>query len=69
MTRYTTLFHQLIFIAAFIGPMVGSNLANAGISLMLVLMAGAGLRLLAGGIILSMDVVWPELRERLYRHL
>ena len=48
--------------------MLGSNLANAGISLVTILFAGTLLRLVAGGTILSLDTLWPELLERLYRH-
>ncbi len=47
---YTKAYYQLLSIASFIGPMVGSSLANAGISLALVLLLGAGLRFLAGGV-------------------
>ncbi len=47
---YTKAYYQILSIASFIGPMVGSSLANAGISLALVLLLGAGLRFLAGGI-------------------
>lgn len=55
MPRYSTLYHQVIFLAAFIGPMLGSNLANAGISLVVVMLGGTALRLLAAGTILQLD--------------
>lgn len=58
MTRYTTLYHQLIFVAAFIGPMIGSNLANGGVNLVLVMACGVVLRLLASGAVLSIDQIW-----------
>ncbi len=48
MTRYTTMYHQIIYVAAFIGPMIGSNMANMGMNLMAVLMMGMLLRLIAG---------------------
>lgn len=47
MTAYTTFYHQMIFLATFIGPLIGSTLANAGISLFWIIGAGAALRLLA----------------------
>jgi MFS family permease len=40
-------FHQLIFAAMFIGPMIGSGLVSLGLSLFTVLLIGAGIRLLA----------------------
>jgi MFS family permease len=55
MTRYTTVYNQLVWIAAFIGPMVGSNLANVGVNLMLVMVIGAAMRLIAGLMIYNMD--------------
>ena len=58
MTRYTTVYHQFIFIAAFIGPMLGSSLANAEINLVLVLLVGGTLRVIAGTTILSLDHLW-----------
>jgi MFS family permease len=61
MTRYATIYHQLIFIAAFIGPMIGSNLANSGINLMLVMLVGVALRLLASGAVLHIDHLWSWL--------
>lgn len=58
MTRYTTVYNQLVWIAAFIGPMVGSNLANAGVNLILVIVIGAIMRLIAGVMIFKMDVLF-----------
>ncbi len=48
MTRYTTAYNQTISLAIFIGPMLGSVLANSGVALPMVLLLSAGLRLLAG---------------------
>jgi MFS family permease len=62
MTRYATIYHQLIFIAAFIGPLIGSNLANAGLPLTMVILLGVCLRLLAGGAILYTDHLWNRLK-------
>lgn len=61
MTRYTTVYHQLIFVAAFIGPMIGSNMANSGISLVLVMFVGVALRLIAGAVTLSIEPLWTWL--------
>lgn len=51
MPVYSTAFHQSIGLAVFIGPMIGSLLANSGVDLLLVLTLGAVLRLVAGLII------------------
>lgn len=48
MTRYTTAYNQTISLAIFVGPMLGSVLANGGVALPVVLLLSAGLRLLAG---------------------
>jgi hypothetical protein len=40
----TVLFHQMIFFSMFIGPLVGSGLADLGISVVVVMLLGAGLR-------------------------
>jgi MFS family permease len=48
LTPYTTAYHQVVFFAMFIGPLVGSSLANGGVNLPIILLAGAGIRLLAG---------------------
>ncbi len=45
---YTTAYTQAIAIAIFIGPLIGSTLANSGVSLPAVLLIGAALRLGAG---------------------
>lgn len=42
------LFHQMIFLAIAIGPLLGSSLANSGVPTVTVLMGGAMLRVLAG---------------------
>jgi MFS family permease len=43
----TMIFHQMVFAAMFVGPLLGSSLANAGLNLSLVLLGGAVLRLVA----------------------
>ena len=46
-SRFTTAYIQTIYLAIFIGPMLGSGLANSGINLATVLLIGAALRLIA----------------------
>ncbi|MBC7812176.1 MAG: MFS transporter [Burkholderiales bacterium] len=50
-TRYVTAYHQIIFLAMFIGPMLGTILANKGINLALVLLIGSILRIGSGLVI------------------
>lgn len=45
------LFHQVIFVSMFIGPLMGSSMANAGVSIVLVLLGGTVLRLVGGALI------------------
>ncbi|WP_162909671.1 MFS transporter [Aggregatilinea lenta] len=47
-TRYTTAYLQLLSLALFTGPLIGSALTRMGLSLSMVLLTGAGLRALAG---------------------
>lgn len=61
MMRHTTIYHQLIFIAAFVGPMIGSNLANAGVNLVLVMLIGVVFRIVTGSAILAVDQLWEWL--------
>lgn len=46
--RFTTAYIQTVYLAVFIGPMLGSILANAQVDLAVVLLLGAGVRLAAG---------------------
>jgi hypothetical protein len=62
MTTYTTAYHQVIFAVMFMGPLVGSGLANAGVHLPMVLLVGAAARFTAG-ILSDQDMV--ERVERL----
>ncbi len=48
--RVTTLYMQIISLATFFGPLLGSSLANAGVDLAVVLLGGALLRLIAATI-------------------
>ncbi len=47
-TSYSRAYFQTLSIATFIGPLIGSTLANQGVSLPAVMLVGAGLRLAAG---------------------
>jgi MFS family permease len=60
-TRYSTAYQQIIGLAMFIGPMLGSGLANASVKIVLVLLVCAALRLLAGALI-EFDVFWTLTR-------
>lgn len=62
-SRYTTVYIQLVYIGMFIGPLIGSGLADSGVQLVTVLMIGAFLRLLVG--IISM--IQPSKRQFLQR--
>lgn len=44
---YSSAYHQVIGLASFIGPLIGSALATSGLNLVVVLLIGAALRLLA----------------------
>jgi hypothetical protein len=69
MTRYTTAYQQLVYVAAFIGPMVGSNLANAGVNLLIVMVIGATMRLAAGIVIFNLDTLLYVPARRIRRVL
>jgi MFS family permease len=70
MTRFTTIYHQMIYIAAFVGPMIGSSMADAGVSLVIVMLSGTLLRLMSGVVILNADALFivpmRRLREALH---
>ncbi len=53
---YTTAYTQIIFLATFVGPMIGSSLYNWGASLFSVLLVGAGIRLLAGILVQAIGI-------------
>lgn len=50
-TRYSTVYNQVVSLSIFVGPMLGSQLASASIDLTTVILIGAALRLLAGSVI------------------
>jgi hypothetical protein len=62
MTSFTTAYHQTIFAVMFVGPLIGSGLANSGVNLPVVLLIGAVARFVAG-ILCDQDMV--ERVERL----
>ncbi len=51
LTRFMTVFNQVVLLAIFVGPLLGSQLANTSLPLTTVLALGAGLRLVAGGLV------------------
>ncbi len=53
MTDYSTAFNQVANLAIFIAPMIGSVLANSGMSLVLLMLIGGALRLLAAPMVES----------------
>ncbi|MBN1565138.1 MAG: hypothetical protein JXA10_14940, partial [Anaerolineae bacterium] len=50
-TRYMTVYNQVVMLAVFIGPMLGSQLASLSLDLVVVLWVGAVLRFVAAGIV------------------
>jgi MFS family permease len=46
--RYTTVYIQIVYVGMFIGPLIGSSLADMGMELVTVLLCGALLRFLVG---------------------
>ena len=51
MTQYSIAYTQVAGLGLFIGPMIGSTLVNSGAQIVLVVLAGAGMRLAAGALI------------------
>ncbi len=49
--RYNIAFHQVVFLATFIGPMLGSALAEHGVSLIIVMLLGGLARFGAGALL------------------
>jgi len=47
MVRYSGVYYQTIALSVFVGPLLGSGLANAGVNVVFLLIAGAILRLIA----------------------
>jgi DHA1 family tetracycline resistance protein-like MFS transporter len=65
MTGYSTAYNQVIGLSIFIGPMIGSVLANSGVNLVVVIAFGALLRLIAAPLIeTSILSRWRSHRRR-----
>lgn len=64
---YSTAYNQVIGLSVFIGPMIGSTLANSGVDLALVIGFGAALRLIAGPMI-EHSLVRRHLHRRFVPH-
>lgn len=67
MTRYSTLYNQIIALALFVAPLAGSKLVNMGMGLTGVLLLGAAMRLVAGLIIPLSELKTQNGRMRLRR--
>lgn len=63
--RYTTAYTQIIFLAQFFGPMIGSSLSGWGVELVSILLIGAALRLAAGMLIQAHLPKWFKRTFRL----
>ncbi|MCL4237144.1 MAG: MFS transporter [Anaerolineae bacterium] len=51
LTRFMTVYNQVVLLAVFVGPLLGSQLANTSLSLTTVLALGMALRLAAAGFV------------------
>lgn len=60
LTRYTTVYSQTIYLAIFIGPLVGSLMVTQGIELGPIILIGGAMRLVAGALI------WLDPVDRLH---
>jgi MFS family permease len=63
--QYTVAYLQVISVATFIGPIIGSTLHSAGIDLVGVILVGGGLRLMSGWLTHLHTIEWVE-RARHY---
>lgn len=48
LTRFTTVYNQVVMLSIFVGPMIGTQLASLGMDLVVVLLVGSAMRILAG---------------------
>lgn len=55
-SSYTTAYTQVIFLATFVGPMIGSGLYDRGANLVVILLIGSGIRMLAGMLVQAIGV-------------
>ncbi|MBZ0290171.1 MAG: MFS transporter, partial [Anaerolineae bacterium] len=58
--KYTVAYSQVVFLATFLGPMIGTGLRNAGINLAAVILIGALLRIIAAGLTQFHTLEWVE---------
>lgn len=65
---YNIGYQQMIGLSSFIGPLLGSLLAGAGVALPIVLLIGAVLRLFAAPLIDDPHVVERQIRRMLFAH-
>lgn len=64
MTAYSTAYNQIIGLAVFSGPMIGSVLANGGTNIVAILLLGAVLRLIAAPLVdSSLFLKWRASRQ------
>ncbi|MBZ0279024.1 MAG: MFS transporter [Anaerolineae bacterium] len=63
LTPFTMAYMQVVYLAVFVAPMIGTALSKSGISLISVILFGAGLRILAGFLVQRQVV---ERFKRLY---
>jgi MFS family permease len=61
--QVTNLWHQLLFAAMFVGPMLGSALVDQGLAPAVVLVIGGGLRFIAAGLTYFEGVIFKLKRE------
>lgn len=58
--KYTVAYSQVIYLATFLGPMIGTGLRNAGLNLVAVILVGALLRFLAACLTQFHALEWME---------
>jgi len=59
----SVVFHQLLFVAIFIGPIMGTGIVSVGISTTMMLIIGALVRLLGGWLLLALHSLRPSHRD------
>jgi len=59
----TMLWHQLLFLSMFVGPMIGSLVVQVGISPFHAMLIGGGLRLI-GAVVAIFGVAWLDNQGR-----
>jgi MFS family permease len=59
-TPYTVAYNQSIYIAMFVGPLIGKSLSSMGLSLVSILIIAAGMRVVAGILTQAHPVEWMQ---------